>query len=151
MGVWPASFSVYHVPAWCMERLEGIVRFPRMGVTGTCWLPRGCCNSNLSPLEEQPGFLAVDLLSSSVVTASSPSLLCQGHMNPKAWTVRLEVVPWRISKPRLQIRLLGFELWMHDFSVLWSRVVWSKSSVQRGNKWCLHYGCLREGKDSNGC
>lgn len=49
--------SVHHMGAQCMNSLEKSIGFPTSGVTDSCELSRGCLESNLGPLEEQPGLL----------------------------------------------------------------------------------------------
>jgi hypothetical protein len=59
--------SVYHAHAWCPERPEEGVEFPRIGVIAGCELPCGCWGLNPGPLEEQPVLLTAKPLFQSRV------------------------------------------------------------------------------------
>lgn len=45
--------SVDHLHAWCLQRLENIVKLPETGVTESSEPLSGCQKSNLDPLGEQ--------------------------------------------------------------------------------------------------
>lgn len=155
MGAVPASLSAYHVPAWCMQKLEESVRFPRTGVPAAVGCHVGAtiqipvlwkCSQGsqlLIHLSSSRGtYFRSRCLLYSDINASSPSLCYQGHMNPNAWTVHLEVAPWRVSgtQPLNQTS----RVWILE-ALLFSSVLLSishdlslsKSSIQRGTAFIM--------------
>ena len=60
-GILPACISVYHVGAWCPQKLEEGIKSLGIGVMDSCETPRGYWEWSLSPLEEQIMLLSAGL------------------------------------------------------------------------------------------
>jgi hypothetical protein len=59
LNVLPACVRMYHMCIWRPWKPEDGIRFPVIGVTGSCKLPCGCWELNPGPLQEQPVLLTI--------------------------------------------------------------------------------------------